>query len=330
MIRPGRGRVVRATVAILAMVALGACGKDPASIHASGIIEMDEIDVASMVGGRVARMMVNEGDSVRAGDTLAVLSRDEVAAQLLAQAAEAERAAAQSQEVVKGPRAQEVRMARANVASLEAQLVGAEKNFSRMQELFRRQVVSEEEMDRTRTTRDDLVAKRDAAREQLKLLEAGSRREDIVAARGAAEAARATALGAQSRLRELVLIAPVAGVVLLRNFEPGELVGVGSPVVTLGNPDSLWMRAYVAAPEISRIRRGADAQIHLGKGDKRRFPGTVSEIATKAEFTPRAALTEEERANIVFAVKIMLAPSNGQLKAGLPADATIQAVKAGS
>ena len=317
-------------MALMAVAALGACSNDPSTIHASGIIEMDEIDVSSMVGGRVMRMMANEGDSVRAGDTLAVLARDEVAAQLMADAAQADRAAAQSREVTQGPRAQEIQIARANVVSLEAQLDGAEKNLARMQELFQRQVISESDLDDARTKRNDLEGKRDSAREQLKLLQAGSRREDIAAAHHAAEAARATVLGAQSRLRELVLVAPVNGVVLLRNYEPGELVGVGSPVITLGNPDSLWMRAYVAAPQISRIRRGSDAQVNLGGGDKRRFPGRVSEIATKAEFTPRAALTEEERANIVFSVKIMLAPSNGQLKAGLPADATIQAIKPNS
>src|SRR5262245_17995086 len=276
MNRPGRGRIVMALLAAAALAALAAlsgCGGDPATIHASGIIEMDEIDVASRVGGRVVRMMVNEGDSVRAGDTLAVLEQDEVAAQLRTQIAEAERAAAQSQEVSKGPRAQEIQMQRATVASLAAQLEGAERQYQRMEALFERQVISTEERDKARTARDDLKAKRDAAVQQLKLLEAGSRREDIVAAREAAEAARATAAGAQSRLRELTLVAPANGVVLLRNFEPGELVAAGLPVVTLGNPDSLWVRVYVAAPQVSRIRRGSEAQVHLGGGDKRKFQG---------------------------------------------------------
>lgn len=325
---PGRGRLWAAWLATLAVAALSGCGRDPAEIRASGIIEMDEIDVASMVGGRVVSVMANAGDSVRAGDTLAVLERDEVAAQVRAQTAEAERAAAQSREVSKGPRAQEIRMQRATVASLQAQLVAAEKQYTRTDELYHREVVSAEDLDKARAARDDLLAKRDAAKEQLKLLEAGSRQEDIVAAREAAAAAHASMVGAESRLRELVLVAPVNGVVLLKNYEPGELVAVGSPVMTLGNPDSLWVRVYVAAPKVSRIRRGSEAQVHLGGGDKRRFSGRVSEISTKAEFTPRAALTEEERANIVFAVKIMLAPSNGQLKAGLPADAVIQAVPA--
>jgi HlyD family secretion protein len=312
---------------VLAVGPLSGCGGDPKTIRAGGIIEMDEIDVGSLVGGRVVRLMVDEGDSVRAGDTLVVLQRAEVSAEVSAQAAESERAAAQSQEVRSGPRAAEIRTARANLTSLQAQLTLAEKQYERMQVLFRQQAASAEELDRAKAARDDLLGKRDAAREQLRLLEAGSRREDIVQAREAAAAARASLQGALGRMNELVLVAPTNGVVLLRNFEPGELAGPNVPVVTLGDPDSLWVRAYVAAPLVSRIRRGAEAQIQLGGGDKRRFAGRVTEIATKAEFTPRAALTEEERANIVFAVKIALAPSGGQLKAGLPADAVIQAVQ---
>ena len=118
------------------------------------------------------------------------------------------------------------------------------------------------------------------------------------------------------------ITAPVTGVVLLRNFEVGELAQPGQAVLTLGNPDSLWMRVYVAAPEMGRLRRGAPVEVRL-TGFKDTYHGRVTEIATRAEFTPRAALTEEERANIVFGVKITLEPTGGVLKAGLPADARI-------
>jgi HlyD family secretion protein len=298
------------------------CGRDPRHVAASGIIEMDEIDVASMVGGRIARLAVDEGDTVRAGDTLAVLDREEIAAELQVQAAQAERAAAQSREVATGPRGEEIRTARANLASTQSQLDLAEAEASRTESLFKSQVSSQAELDRARATRADAVARRDAARERLSQLEAGSRKEEVVAASQAASAARASVVAARSRLRELVLVAPVSGVVLLRNFEPGELAGPNQAVVTLGNPDSLWLRVYVPAPDLARIARGAAVDVHL-TGVRETFQGRVVEIGTRAEFTPRAALTEEERANIVFPVKIALDASHGILKAGLPADARI-------
>jgi HlyD family secretion protein len=309
----------------LAAVTAG-CSDGRHAVRASGIIEMDEVDVASLVGGRVGQLRVREGDTVRAGDTLAVLDRDEVMAELRLRAAEAERAAAQAREVVIGPRAEEIRMARAALSAAEATLELAEAEFQRTQELHRGGVASQAEFDRARSARDEARAARDAAGERLHLLEAGSRREQILAAQQAAAAAQAALAAARTRLGELVLVAPISGVVLLRNFEPGELALAGQPVLTLGNPDSLWLRAFVAAPRITRVRLGAPVAVQVS-GDRRRFPGRIAEIATRAEFTPRAALTEEERANIVFAVKIALAPSGGALKAGVPADALIEAAR---
>ena len=318
---PKASRALLALVALLALPLAG-CGGDSRHVHASGMIEMDEVDVASLVGGRIALLKVDEGDTVRAGDTLAVLDRDEIAAEFEAQAAQAERAAAESREVVRGPRVEEIRTARANLAAIQSQLDLAEAELSRAEKLFASQVASQAELDKARSTRGDALARRDAARERLRQLEAGSRPEEIAAARQAATAARATLVAARSRLRELVLVAPTSGVVLTRNFEPGELAGPNQAVVTLGNPDSLWLRVYVAAPDLARITRGAAAEVHL-TGVARTFQGRVVEIGTRGEFTPRAALTEEERANIVFPVKIALDPTGGILKAGLPADARV-------
>ena len=128
-----------------------------------------------------------------------------------------------------------------------------------------------------------------------------------------------------------MLTAPVSGVALLRNFDAGEVVGAGQPIVTLGDPERLWMRVYVAAPELPRVRRGAAVEVRV-LGVPQAFPGHVIEIATEAEFTPRTALTEEERANLVFGVKVRLDPTDGALKPGLPAEARIAAapVKGGS
>ncbi|HEY6196768.1 MAG TPA: HlyD family efflux transporter periplasmic adaptor subunit, partial [Candidatus Eisenbacteria bacterium] len=129
--------------------------------------------------------------------------------------------------------------------------------------------------------------------------------------------------GARSRASELVLTAPRAGVVLLTNYDAGELVPPSSPVVTLGDPDSLWMRVYVAAPLLTKLRLGATAEVRP-IGARQPYAGRVVSIASSAEFTPRAALTEEEQANLVFAVKLTLTRSGGALKAGLPAEARIQ------
>ena len=318
-----------ATLFLLAAVALSlpACARDTGQVRGSGTVEMDEIDVASMVGGRVVTLRVNEGDAVRAGDTIAVLDRGEVAAELLNQAARAQSAEAQYRDLASGSRPAEVMTARADLTAAEATARLAESEFERASRLLAENAIAPAEVDRARAGRDAARARVRAAREKVRLLEQGFRRQQIAAARDAAAAATAQLAGARSRLGELYLVAPADGVVLLRNFEPGEVAGPGAPLVTLGNPDSLWMRVYIAAPRLGAVRLGAPVEVTSRGAPGKRFAGRVVEIASRAEFTPRAALTEEERSNIVFGVKVALDPTGGALKAGLPADAFIRAAR---
>ena len=317
-----------ATIALGASLALAACAPSNA-IRAHGTLEIDEIDVASLVGGRVARLYVDEGDSVRAGDTLAVLDRGEVTAGLEAQVAQAERAAAQYRDLRSGPRTPELIAARSELAATESAAEVAESDYRRVQELLKGSVVSAAEADRARSARDGAVARRNAAREQLALLQSGFRTGQVEAAARGAEVARAELLASRSRAGELVLVAPANGVVLLRNFEAGEVAAAGQPLVTPGDPQRIWLRVFVAAPQLPRVRRGAAVQVTV-QGVAKAFPGRVVEIATQAEFTPRTALTEEERANLVFGVKVRLDPTNGALQPGLPATAEIAAAGSGS
>ena len=319
-------RVPRHAATLLLLVAAAllpaGCARESGAIRGSGTIEMDEIDVASLVGGRLLRLAVVEGDSVRAGDTLAVLDRGEIAAQLEAQAAEAERAQSQARDLQQGARPAELVIAREAARAAEAELDQARVQFERTDKLFKGGVAPPAEMDLARTTLRAAEARAAAAREQVTLQEEGFRRAQVAAAKQGASAALAQLAGARSRADELVLTAPHDGVVLLVNYRAGELVSPNSPVLTLGDPDSLWMRVYVAAPQLPRVRLGASAEVRP-IGAKAPFAATVVSIASEAEFTPRAALTEEEQANLVFGVKLVLARNGGALKAGLPADARI-------
>ena len=310
-----------AAIAVLLLLLSGCSHGDP-GVRGSGTIELDEVDIASLVGGRVNEVRVDEGDSVRLGDTLVVLGQGEVTAGVRGQEAEVERASALARNEELGPRLEERRAAKADLDTAAAALAFAESDLARVRALFEKQMVAEADLDRAVTARDQAAARRDAASQRYKLAEAGTRKQVVEAARNATEAARAGLQSARSRARELVLTAPVDGVVLLKNVEQGEVVGPMVPILTLGNPRKLWMRVYVPAPQLVLVRLGDRAEVTV-LGDRASFPGHVVEIATKAEFTPRAALTEEERANIVFGVKVALDAPEGTLKPGLPADARI-------
>jgi len=312
----------RLTIAALLIAALAGCGDRDPAIRGSGTVELDEIDIASLVGGRVTQIRVDEGDSVRAGDTLAVLAQGEVTAGVREQEAQVERTSALARDSELGPRLEERRAAKADLDTAVAALALAETELARVRALFERTLAAQADLDRAITARDQSSARRDAAMQRYRLVVAGTRAQVVKAARDAAEAARAGLQSARSRARELVLTAPSPGVVLLRNVEPGEVVGPAVPILTLGDPRKLWIRVYVAAPQVVRVRLGDRVSVTV-LGDRKSYPGRVVEIATRAEFTPRAALTEEERANIVFGVKVALDAPEGRLKPGLPADARI-------
>ena len=321
-------RGLRALLLALAVAALGGCSRDGDAIRGSGTIEMDEVDVASLVGGRLLRLDVIEGDTVSAGDTIAVLDRGEVSADLAAQAAQAGRAQAQARDLQQGSRPAELVIAREALGAANADLELAKTEYDRTERLVKQGVSAPADLDRARAQRAAAQARAASAAEQLRLQEEGFRHLQVTAAKQGAAAALAQLAGAKSRAEELVLTAPRSGVVLLVNYRAGELVPASMPVVTLGDPDSLWMRVYVAAPQLTKVRLGAPVEVRP-IGVKQPFRGRVVSIATEAEFTPRAALTEEEQANLVFGVKLVIDRTGGRLKAGLPADARILSSAAG-
>ena len=324
----GFGRARRALLhaslagSLLLAAALGGCSKSDDGIHGSGTIELNEVDIASLVGGRVSLVLVNEGDSVRAGDTLVVLAQGEVTAGVHEQEAEVGRASALARDQELGPRIEERRAAKADLDTAEAALQLAESELARVRALFQKQLIPQSDLDRAQTSRNQAAARRDGASERYRLLESGFRSQVVAAARQGAKAAQAGLASARARAHELVLVAPISGVVLVKSVEQGEVVGPGVPILTLGDPSKLWMRVYIPAPQVVHVRLGERALVRV-TGEHREFQGRVVEIATRAEFTPRAALTEEERANIVFGVKVALDPQPGLLKPGLPADARI-------
>jgi len=315
-------RGLAALALAVGVTVLAGCARDGDAIRGSGTIEMDEVDVASLVGGRLLRLDVIEGDTVTVGDTIAVLDRGEVSADLAVQVAQAERAQSQARDLQQGARPAELIIAREAQRAANADLELANSEYDRAERLVKQGVSAPADLDRARASRDAARARAASAVEQVRLQEEGYRRQQVAAARQGAAAALAQLEGAKSRAGELVLTAPRSGVVLLVNYRAGELVPPSMPVVTLGDPDSLWMRVYVAAPLLTKVRLGAPVEVRP-VGVKQAFHGRVVSIAREAEFTPRAALTEQEQANLVFGVKLVLDRTGGALKAGLPADARI-------
>ncbi|HSO18012.1 MAG TPA: efflux RND transporter periplasmic adaptor subunit [Desulfosarcina sp.] len=163
------------------------------------------------------------------------------------------------------------------------------------------------------------------AEAEYALIEAGPRKEAIDQARAKEEAAAAALAIAKQRLTDTRLTASFDGVVLSTSAEPGVYLNPGTTVLTVGDIQNVWLRAFINETDLSRIRLGQSAEVSVDGYAERRWPGRVSFISSTAEFTPRSVQTDTERTNLVYRIKIQLENADGALKPGMPADAVIEA-----
>ncbi len=176
-----------------------------------------------------------------------------------------------------------------------------------------------------RGTRSEVVraaqAEVEAARSHLKLVEEGPRVEEIQAARRRLREARSAVEQAELNLGKTRLLAPAEGLVLTRNFEVGEMVQPGQPVLTLADLQMPWVEVFVPEPEIGRVQVGDEFEVTVDSAPGKVFSGRVTRIYEKAEYTPKTIQTQTQRVNLVYRVKITVPDSKGILKPGMPADA---------
>jgi HlyD family secretion protein len=299
-----------------AFLSLGCRASDDALV-AHGTVEIREMDVAPSIPARVERMLVDEGDSVTDGDTLVVMSQATLPADLAAMEARLTTARAQLRELEAGARAPELARARAELRGAVSEAERTARDHERMRRLGEAGAVSQQELDAARTAAEAAASRRDAASQTLALLEDGTRPERISAARGEVANARAALERARATAADLVLVSPSSGIVLGRHADPGEMLGAGVPAVTIGRTDQPWIRVYVPAEALPRISVGQTVSV-IVPGLERELQGRITTINDRAEFTPRVALTEDERADQLFGVRIDV-PGEPSLKPGMPA-----------
>ena len=126
----------------------------------------------------------------------------------------------------------------------------------------------------------------------------------------------------EAMISDLQIRCPMTGTVVQKNYEPGEYVMPGASVLTVADLQNLWIKVYIPTDDLPAVKLNQKVKFTVS-GDSRTFTGTVSEIASKGEFTPKTIQTKKERTNVVFGVKIRVDDADGLLKPGMPADVTI-------
>jgi len=306
-------------VAGLSATAATACAGPPSSgIEATGTLEYTETDVAATTSGRVERVLFEEGDRVQAGDTLVILTQPTLAAERTQRAARVAAARAALDEAVTGPRPAEIARAQANLAALAAEADRAASDVARLAPLASRDFATAQQLETAEAAARATAAARDAAAATLDLLREGTRPERLAALRAELAAARGALAAIDAVGRDLVLLAPVSGRVIARSAEPGEVLAAGGRALVLAETGRQWVRIFVGQETLPLVRVGQELTAALDAFPERRFTGVVRAVATAAEYTPRVALTETERADLLFAVRVEFRDSTEFLKAGLP------------
>lgn len=286
MTRPPRLLSIAATALALA------CGGAGDSLTVAGTIEIREVLLSPLTSGRLVRLLKDEGDTVRAGDTVAVLEQPGLGALIAQRRAQAEAAAART----------------AEVAAAMADSQRAANDLARARGLRPDGAISAQQFDAIESAAAAAAARLQAVRAVVP----------------DAQAAWAGLAALEATRDQLVLVAPEGGIILTRFAEAGEAIATGAPVVSLGLVHRPWVRAYVGQALVGRVKVGQDVRVRVDAYPDTAFAGRVSEIAPRAEFTPRAALTERERADLVFGIKIALDDAGGRLKAGMPVEVDLR------
>jgi HlyD family secretion protein len=327
-------------------------------LQGSGTVEARNIRVGSKVGGRIDKILVREGDSVEAGQTLITFDDKELAASLAQSRAAAEKAergyrpeeiaearaaAAQAKaeydQRKNGYRQEDIDSAKADLDRATADEIRTHLDFQRYDALAQKDLVSKQQRDTAEANWKMALAQKQSAQHKLDELKRGYRPEEIAAAEARyrqtqatlekfergnryedVAAARAAFAYDRARFRERQVVAPATATIEVLDVRPGDLIPPNTPVATLLERDQIYVRIYIPETEIGRVHLGQKAEIRVDSFPKQVFNGVVEQINQQAEFLPRNVQTREERVHQVFGVKVRIDDTSHRVLAGMAAD----------
>ena len=303
---------------------------------------------------REAAGLQSANSQLAQAETALAWQKGNQAAELEQRKAELASNAARLQELQSGSRPQEIQEAKAAVDSAQSEFDRAKRDWDRAQTLYKNDDISTAQYDQYRNRWENAEAMLKQTKERQNLVLAGPRVEQIDAASAQMDRARAAlkmtesnALEIRRREQELPLrrseiaraaaslamiesqladtlaYSPVDGVVLVKAADVGEVLAAGTTIVTIGDIDHPWLRAYVNETDLGRVKLGTKAKITTDSYPGKEYEGRVSFIASEAEFTPKQIQTKEERVKLVYRIKIDLKNPDHELKSNMPADAVL-------
>ncbi|MDS7944908.1 HlyD family efflux transporter periplasmic adaptor subunit [Acinetobacter sp. V110_1] len=286
-----------------------------------GNVDIRQVSLAFEQSGRIEKLLVQEGDKVKAGQVLATLNTN--ALHIQAKQAQAQ-LKAQQEAIVKqdvGARPEEITQAKAQLASAQAELDKTNKNLQRLQILVSStdgRAISQQELDYAKSNKDSAEAAVREKQANLELIIKGARQEDREATKAQYEVTKANLDLINYNLTQAELKSPVNAVVRARLQEVGDMTTAQKAVYTLALTDPKWIRVYLNEQDLSSIKMGGTAQVIRDSDPNQPINGKIGYISSVAEFTPKIVQTEEIRTTLVYEVRVYVNDPNDQLKMGQP------------
>ena len=295
-----------------------------------GNVDLRQVSLAFKDSERIARVLVQEGDKVQAGQSLAELDTTLLALRVAQARAQVHAQTEVLNRLEAGSRPEEIAQARAGVQAAQADAQLARQQIERLlaiRNTTEGRAVSQQDLDAAHAKQAVTLAQLESARKGEQLAVLGPRKEDIAQARAQLEVARASLALLEQQLVDAQLKSPIAAVVRARLLEPGDMASPQRPVFTLAITDPKWVRAYVNETDLPRIHPGMAARVRID-GLAAPLSGRVGYIASVAEFTPKAVQTEELRSSLVYEIRVLTDDPGDHLRLGMPATVQITAQEA--
>lgn len=281
-----------------------------------GTVDRDRLTLTAPVAELVASVNVREGQLVKAGDVLLTLDTTAATARIAQYEAELAEKNAFLAELVKGPRVEDIARAQAVLAGASAMLTEAEHRFERTQRLYNTKVLTQADSDAARAARDSAIAKQDEAQQSLKVLENGTRREQIDQARAAVDVAQAKLAVEHKLLSDLTMTVAQDAVVDILPWHAGDRVAAGTQLVSLLAIANPYVRVYLPATWLDRVKPGSKVKVWVdGRTDA--INGVIRNIRSQPAYTPFYALNERDRSRLMYLTDIDLPDKAKDLPTGM-------------
>jgi HlyD family secretion protein len=327
-----KAKILRIVAVLLLLSAIGAGAwwwlrvedrPQSTSLVLHGNVDIRQVELAFNASGRIAQLLVHEGDRVKKGQLLAVLEVERLrnlVAQSQAQTATQRQILARMKA---GSRPEEISKAAADAEAAHVEARNAARTLQRQEDLVSRHFIPQQQADDAKAAAEAAAARLRSVEEALRLTELGPRKEDIAAAQATLAANEAALAVAQRDLAEASLLAPADGIIQNRVLEVGDMASPQKTVLTLSLTEPLWVRAYLSEPDLGKVRIGSAAEVRTDSYPDKRYRAWVGFISPSAEFTPKSVQTQEVRTSLVYQVRVFVCAPREELRLGMPATVEI-------